>query len=50
MRGYRAIGIADHAGPGNVEWVVKQDVARPGDMIRFPDGSVVPYLNQEAQA
>jgi putative hydrolase len=24
VRGYRAIGIADHAGPGNVEWIVKQ--------------------------
>jgi putative hydrolase len=24
VRGYRAIGIADHAGPGNVEWLVKQ--------------------------
>lgn len=24
VRGYRAIGIADHAGPGNVEWIVRQ--------------------------
>lgn len=24
VRGYRAIGVADHAGPGNVEWIVKQ--------------------------
>jgi putative hydrolase len=24
VRGYAAIGIADHAGPGNVEWIVRQ--------------------------
>jgi putative hydrolase len=42
VRGYRAIGIADHAGPGNVEWIVKQLVEdcrfceRHWDVIALP--------------
>ncbi len=42
MRGYAAIGIADHAGPGNVEWVVRQlvedcrFVERHLDVIALP--------------
>src|SRR5438128_1032392 len=42
VRGYRAIGIADHAGPGNVEAVVRQLVAdcrlceRYWDIVALP--------------
>jgi histidinol phosphatase-like PHP family hydrolase len=42
VRGYRAIGIADHAGPGNVEHVVKQLVQdcafceRHWDIVALP--------------
>jgi histidinol phosphatase-like PHP family hydrolase len=42
VSGYGAIGIADHAGPGNVEWIVKQLVEdcrfceRHWDVVAIP--------------
>ena len=33
-----------------VDWVVHQDTARPGDIIKFQDGSVVQYLTDKGSA
>jgi histidinol phosphatase-like PHP family hydrolase len=63
VRGYRAIGIADHAGPGNVEWVVRQlaqdcelcqrywdIVALPGVELTHLPPAAIPEVARAARA
>lgn len=63
VRGYRAIGITDHAGPGNLEWVIerlKADcelirrewgiVAVPGVELTHLPPAAIPELARRAKA
>jgi histidinol phosphatase-like PHP family hydrolase len=63
VRGYRAVGITDHAGPGNVEWIVDQlvrdcalcerywdIVALPGVELTHLPPAAIPLVARMARA